>query len=118
MRSHRAREGYLLIDNTFGPGISEEECRRLWPGKIVPTAPEGKKFEAPTITCIHCQQTYFVNPLRTRDRGFCFKCNAYRCDKPECLVCDPFARKLDRAAARIFKAEAVTALGAPHVILP
>lgn len=59
MKSKRSHEGYLLIDN---------RC-----------AGEGYK-ELPTLTCSHCSVIMVVNPLRTRERGYCRKCDHYICD--------------------------------------
>jgi hypothetical protein len=43
-------------------------------------AGEGKVFEADTLTCSHCKASQIKNPLRTRPREHCFKCNHYICD--------------------------------------
>ncbi len=37
-------------------------------------------FEAPTYTCSHCQRVVILNPSRTRERGYCPKCDHYVCD--------------------------------------
>jgi hypothetical protein len=59
MKSKRAHEGYLLVDNRCsGGGV----------------------LELPTLTCSHCSQIMAVNPLRTRERGYCRKCDHYICD--------------------------------------
>lgn len=65
MRSKRSLEGYLLIDNS---------------------ASGGAKVEVPVLTCSHCQAQIIVNPLRTRDRNHCRKCDAYVCDKATCIL--------------------------------
>ena len=60
MKTKRSHEGYLLIDN---------RCSG------------GPVLEMPTLTCSHCNQIMGVNPLRTRERGYCRKCDHYVCDK-------------------------------------
>lgn len=76
MKSKRSQEGYLLIDNS--------------------AAGVGPKFETPTITCSHCHCIVVLNPLRTRPRGHCRKCDHYVCDKPGCNIeCNPFNKLLD-----------------------
>ena len=63
-KSLRSLEGYLLVDNRCAGGALNE---------------------FPTLTCSHCKAVMLVNPLRTRDRAFCRKCNHYVCDKCEAL---------------------------------
>ena len=78
----RALEGYLLIDHSASPGTA--------------VVPEGRKLEAPTITCSHCNAVYIMNPLRTRPRHYCSKCDHYVCDRPTCVMeCKPFSKVLD-----------------------
>ena len=64
--------------------------RRDLPDELVRAAglPVGAgqgMFEAPTITCSHCQRVVVLNPLRTRDRGYCPKCDHYLCDSCEAV---------------------------------
>jgi hypothetical protein len=47
--SKRAHEGYLMRDHRAGGGAL---------------------FEAPVITCSHCQRGVIVNPGRTRERAY------------------------------------------------
>ena len=87
MSSKRRQEGYLLIDHRHSPGLN------------VPGLGEGQLFEAPTVTCSHCQAVVIVSPTRTRSRHYCQKCDHYVCDKPECsLACTPWLQVLDQAA--------------------
>jgi hypothetical protein len=76
----RKREGYLLIDNSSGPGISEADLAKLPRKGPMLAVPEGKKFEANTLTCAHCHVQLLRNPLRTRERGSCGLCHSYLCD--------------------------------------
>lgn len=66
-----------MIDHRNSPGVSEELSRTVG---LPPIAARGM-FEAPTITCSHCQVIVVVNPLRSRERAYCVKCNHYICDK-------------------------------------
>lgn len=45
----------------------------------------GGMKEFPTITCSHCQQVLIINPDRTRERGYCPKCDHYVCDRCEVI---------------------------------
>lgn len=66
----------MLIDHSNSPGISDDVARKAG----YPVGAGHGMFEAPTITCSHCQTVLIVNPLRTRDRGYCGKCDHYVCD--------------------------------------
>lgn len=72
--SRRRHEGYLMIDHRPGMGLGA-------PGET-PLA-HGRIFEAPTYTCSHCQRIVVINPLRTRERGYCPKCDHHVCDECE-----------------------------------
>ena len=77
----RKREGYLLIDNSSGPGISLDDLAKLPRRGPLLAVPEGKKFESDTITCSHCHVQLLRNPLRKRERGSCGgACRGYLCD--------------------------------------
>ena len=76
MRTEASREGYLLIDHRASPGIDELTARRL----NIPYVPEGKTGEFKTLTCKHCKGSWYLNPLRTRDRARCPECFRYICD--------------------------------------
>lgn len=95
MNSKRSHEGYLLIDHRSSPGIrNDPTCP-----ENIPICGEGQMFEAPTITCSHCQTIVIVNMDRTRPRNYCSKCDHYVCDNPGCNVeCTPFRAILDTIA--------------------
>lgn len=94
MRSKRAHEGYLLIDNRHAPGVSAEEAARA--GKEVAGAGARGVFESATVTCAHCQRVVVLNPQRTRERGYCRRCDHYVCDNPACNIgCLPMNQALD-----------------------
>lgn len=65
MKSKRSHEGYLMIDHRACAGM---------PGQM------PRLFEAPTITCRHCQVVVILNPARTRERAYCTGCDHYLCD--------------------------------------
>jgi hypothetical protein len=95
VRTKRSHEGYLLVDNSAGPGVDAgtlaELERRAGKRATVAGVSEGRTFEAGILTCAHkhCGQSQMiVNPLRTRDRAYCRKCDHYICD-----TCD-LVRKL------------------------
>ena len=91
MSLKRAQEGYLIIDHRYSPGVLPGDC-----AKGSPIVPAGNTFESATITCAHCNRIVVLNPLRTRPRGYCAKCDHYICDEPGCgLECKPFAKLLD-----------------------
>lgn len=73
MASLRRHEGALLIDNRLSGGA----C-----------------VEVPTLTCHHCHRQVIVNPLRTRERAYCPKCDHG--------ICDPcaLARKINGGECR------------------
>ena len=77
-RSKRSLEGWLMIDHRNSPGLPDE----MMPfAKDMPARCGQGLFEAPTYTCGHCPQVVVMNPLRTRERGYCRKCDHYICDK-------------------------------------
>jgi hypothetical protein len=92
------REGYLLVDHSFSPGITAEELHAA--GLPGPAVGPDKKGEFSTLTCSHCNGIVILNPLRTRDRHYCPKCDSYVCDGCAAImaksgVCDNFTRLLD-----------------------
>lgn len=64
MAGQSRKEGWLMIDNRCaGLGI----------------------FESATYTCSHCDRIIMKHADRTRERGFCRKCDSYICDKCEAV---------------------------------
>lgn len=78
MKSKRQHEGYLYINHKDSPGISDELMQRVQPE--MPSGAGKGLFEAATVTCSHCQVMVVINPLRTRARPYCPKCDHYICD--------------------------------------
>lgn len=102
LHSKRAQEGYLLINHRESPGLTESFLDDVAGRSSAPPLPPGSgrgTFEAPTITCSHCQKVVVLNPLRNRDRAYCAKCDHYICDDP-CGV----AYKVSGGACRSFRA--------------
>lgn len=93
--SKRSKEGYLLIDHRDSPGMADEAMVKAG----MPVGAGRGVFESATITCSHCQRVVVLNPLRTRDRGWCCKCDAYLCDWcyeafKQTNICKPFVTQV------------------------
>ena len=83
MFSKRSLEGYLMIDNR---------------------ASGGALLEQATATCSHCHTQVIMNPQRTRERGYCRKCDHYVCDNPACrFECVPLNKVIESLQDRAFK---------------
>jgi hypothetical protein len=96
------REGYLMIDHRASPGLEDGFMTKI--GLNGPSLSEGKLFESGIATCSHCNTVVILQPLRTRDRGHCQKCDAYICDNPACHKdCTPFNKVLDIAETRAYR---------------
>ncbi len=76
MRTKRSHEGYVLIDHSDSPGVNTEFVG----ANDTPAVPKGMKYESATFTCSHCQRGVILQPLRTRERGWCSGCDHYICD--------------------------------------
>ncbi|HVJ31669.1 MAG TPA: hypothetical protein VND94_01025 [Terriglobia bacterium] len=97
MLSKRSQEGYLLIDNRCNEGMPDELLRQFGIDM-----PGGRgKFESATVTCKHCGKVQVLNPTRSRERGYCGKCDHYICDEWAChQSCRPLARYVDAIQER------------------
>ena len=73
--SKRKFEGLAIIDHRDSPGITMEEA--LGRG---PAVGKGQILSCPTYGCVHCQRVVIMNPLRSRPRTYCTKCDDYVCD--------------------------------------
>jgi predicted O-linked N-acetylglucosamine transferase (SPINDLY family) len=95
--SLRQGAGYLVVDHTNSPGVSAADVLGR-PGMLA--APGGTTFERDVVTCSHCERAVVLEPLRTRDRGYCPTCDHYVCDACEALRvrvgCVPFRQTVDR----------------------
>lgn len=104
MSSKRSQEGYLQVDHRESPGVPETILHATG----MPVGAGRGVFEAATITCAHCCRVMVRNPLRTRDRAWCSKCDRYICDwcgaamakSGECRDIERIVEELQSAAAR------------------
>ncbi len=101
MFSKRSLEGEILIDHRASPGLTPEEA-----GPLSPAVGKGEVFESAIVTCSHCQTTIVLNPNRTRDRGYCGKCDRYLCDgcefvRVKTLACHSMAKRFDQLGEQI-----------------
>jgi ribosomal protein S27AE len=101
MFSKREAEGYLLVDHRDSPGISAEQAASVHSLLVVPG---GTMLETATKNCSNCQAMVILNPLRTRDRFYCQKCDDYHCDRCALItkltgICKPFAQVIDEVLA-------------------
>lgn len=85
--SKRSYYGEVFLDHRASPGIPADMARKF--GYAPEQVAEGKVFEAATLGCPHCGAHVVMNPLRTRERAHCFKCNAYICDYCDAARSDP-----------------------------
>lgn len=102
VKSKRAQEGYLLIENRFSPATDATAD--------VP-AIRGI-FESATVTCSHCHRVVVLNPGRTRPKTYCSHCDHYLCDSCAAFPfdCRPLVKVLDRLQEQASRAEAVDPL--------
>lgn len=78
MTSRRANEGWVMFDHRDSPGVSDNEL--IWFNPDMPPGSGKGLFEAPVITCSHCQRQMIVNPKRDRVRPYCRSCDHDMCD--------------------------------------
>lgn len=95
MFSKRSLEGEILIDHRASPGLTAEDVDGFGP-----VVGKGEVFESAVLTCSHCQAAIVLNPDRTRDRGYCGKCDRYLCDgcefvRVKTLACHSMAKRFD-----------------------
>jgi hypothetical protein len=81
MFSMRELEGYVRIDHRESPGFTPEEAARA--GLAGLPVGRGQLCEVPVANCVYCHAHVRLNPLRTRDRGYCPKYHGYVCDRCE-----------------------------------
>jgi hypothetical protein len=57
---------------------------------------EGNITERETVSCVHCQFIWQIEPGSGRKRGFCYNCNGLVCGKQQCLEhCTPFEKAIE-----------------------
>jgi len=112
----RKHEGYIMVDHRDSPGISDDFIHKtsqvLPADACLPLGAGRSLFEAPTISCSHCQAMVIINPLRNRERGYCTGCGRYICDI--CTErrridgqCKTFQQLADEIVEAAIKAESV-----------
>lgn len=83
-----------------GPAFLQRTVRRP-AGYFVATGPAGTEDAGETISCVHCQMHWRVEPGSGRKRGFCLRCNGPTCGKEGCESrCVPFEKALEQAERR------------------
>lgn len=91
MSSLRRHEGYFLMDHTQSPGVPDE----IVVAQGLSFGAGRSFFESATFTCSHCETVVVMNPDRSRQRGYCKKCDHLICDTCETVKvqtgkCYPF----------------------------
>jgi hypothetical protein len=98
-RSLKDGSGYLEIDHSNSPGLSEADIPSALRDTTI-VVPKNTKFESDVQMCSHCQKAVVLNPMRVRPRGYCPKCDHYICDSCEAIRakagCIPFKQVLDQ----------------------
>jgi hypothetical protein len=112
MSSKRRHEGYLMVDQRESPGVPFNPAMVGKPDAM--PVGSGQTLESATITCSHCQVVVVLNPLRTRPRGYCQKCDRYVCDHPVCNTdCRPFEAVIEQAQERALRTLALGQITVP-----
>ena len=87
--SLRSLEGYMEVDHRESPGFTADQAVATGWRRIASQVGKGQRAQVPTAICGHtragflCEAMVILNPMRTRDRGFCPKCQSYLCDQCE-----------------------------------
>lgn len=100
-----------MIDNRVNDGISDEMIAKMM-GADMPIGCGRGMFEAPTVTCSHCQVIVVLNPNRQRERPHCRKCDHYICDKCGIAlaltgICKPFKQVIDEVLEQAEKQQII-----------
>jgi hypothetical protein len=109
MKTKRSAEGYLLIDHSASPGLTEAEAHR---GGLPVYAGRGL-YETSVVNCGHCQKGIIVHPLLMRDVPTCSKCDSYVCESCKLTAvvtgaCIPFTRVVDETQERVARGLPIT----------
>lgn len=88
--SKRKFEGCIIIDHRESPGITPAQAQGHGPA-----VGKGQLYESATVQCVHCQRIVILNPLRTRARHYCAKCDDFQCDLCAGFPCKPMAQLFD-----------------------
>jgi len=117
--SKRRHEGYLMIDHRFSPGLPAGMATAAG---LKPEEGRGL-YESATYTCSHCQTIVIIKPDRSRERGYCRKCDHHVCDACEALrvssggECTPFVEVVDTVRNLGAQGKPVSPLLVPPTIL-
>lgn len=68
-------------------------------GYVEVTGLAGELKRGETLSCVHCQHSWVVQPGSGYVRGFCPNCMGYHCGAPACRVCVPIERRLENVEA-------------------
>ena len=115
--SKRELEGYVKIDHRESPGFTEEQTKKFYRSDI--PIGSGMMFEGATNSCSHCQRIVVMNPDRTRQRGYCTKCDHYICDQCSLASLQPdYIHKSFRQVIDEFRENALKGAlnGTPHYL--
>lgn len=83
-------DGELEVNHQASPGLNQEQAVKLgYDGRDNQLLGEGHVYRTPTLACCHCPSVVVLNPLRTRGRHYCPKCNHYMCDACHMVSCEP-----------------------------
>ncbi len=67
----------------------------------------GKVTERESLSCVHCQYTWMVEPGSGHERGFCFRCDGVTCGNRPCDTCEPVELWAERMEGKISLAGAL-----------
>lgn len=114
MTSKRAREGYICVDHRWSPGLPDDVA-----ASVDMLGYNRDLYESAVARCNHCEAQVVLNPKRSRERGYCRRCDSYLCDACEfertrTLQCVPFEKKVEE----MLKAAVQQAPEAPKILLP
>ena len=70
-------------------------------GSSILFGPEIATVERDTVSCVHCQFTWAVQPGSGHKRGFCYGCNGPICGKRRCMQhCIPWEKQCEEIENR------------------
>ena len=94
------------MDHRAAEGVSADLVRQV--GLETVPVRSGGVFESGTITCSHCQRQVVLNPDRSRERGYCPKCDHYLCDSCNLVrvqtgICRTFKQVMDDHVEQVLR---------------
>lgn len=112
MKTLRQQEGWMYIENRHAPVPDEV----MVASGYIPGAGRGI-YESATYTYSHCNAIVVIEPKRTRERGYCRKCDQRVCDPCnliksktfECLSVARLADELQEAAEKSIDVSSIIA---------